>query len=218
MNDLKELIAKGHVTKTFDGSTLPADKIEAFLAFLHSTPASLNIQAIHYLVASTAEARARIAKSLVGGFEANAIKIESASHVLAFCTRMEVSDEHLAAVFDQEHADKKFPNDAQEQRWRDIVRGGLDMHIYDKRDLSHWLEKQTYLAMGMAMMAGAMLDIDVTPMEGFFAKSLDEEFGLREKGFTGTLLLAIGKRDPNDWILKVPKSRFPAAKIFTFLD
>jgi nitroreductase / dihydropteridine reductase len=134
------------------------------------------VQACHYLIARSPASRARIAKSMEGGFEANRIKIDTASHVIVFCTRMELPPEHLEAVFTQEHADRKFPDDEQEQRWRGIVRRGLDMHVFDKRDLSAWLEKQTYLALGITMMAAAAAEIDVTPMEGFFAKILDEEF------------------------------------------
>jgi nitroreductase / dihydropteridine reductase len=218
MIDLLQMARSGHVTKVFDGSVLSQDKVDVLLELLRSVPSSFNVQPCHYLVARSPAARARIAKSLKGGFEGNQVKIDTASHVIVFCTRMALSPEHVDAVFAQEQADRKFPDDEQEQRWRGIVRKGLDMHVYDKRDLSAWLEKQTYLALGIMMMAAAVADIDITPMEGFFTKTLDEEFGLPARGYTSTVLLSIGRRDPNDWILSVPKSRLPSVQLFTFLD
>jgi nitroreductase / dihydropteridine reductase len=218
MIDLDELSRSKHVTKVFDSTPLAQSKIDVLLEFLLSVPTSLNIQASHYFIAASAPSRSRIAKAMNGGFEANQVKIDTASHVIVFCTRMDVPREHLTKVFEREHADHKFPDDEQEQRWREIVLAGLDMHIHDKKDLSHWLEKQTYMALGMMMMAAAAVEVDATPMEGFCAKALDAELGLRERGLTSTVLLALGKQDPADWILKVLKSRLPRSQTFTFLD
>ena len=69
------------------------------------------------------------------------------------------------------------------------------------------MEKQTYLAVGVMLMAAEELGINAIPLEGFDSRSLDAELGLREKGFTTTLLLALGYRAESDFYYKTPKSR-----------
>jgi nitroreductase/dihydropteridine reductase len=125
---------------------------------------------------------------------------------------------HLDDVAAQEHNDGRFPNAEIESRWRDLVKGGLASHEYDSKDLSHWMEKQTYLALGIALMTAAELGIHALPMEGFHPKVLDEELGLREMGYTSTVLLALGRQSPNDYIIGKPKSRLPQDRFFTVLE
>jgi nitroreductase/dihydropteridine reductase len=82
--------------------------------------------------------------------------------------------------------------------------------------LLHWIEKQTYLTLGLTLMAAAELRINATP-QGFNSRTLDTEFGLREKGFTTKVLLALGDRDDCYFFAKAPKSRLPMKRHFTFL-
>ncbi len=212
------MIANGHATKLFDGSRIADDKIELLLRFLRSIPSSVNVQALHYVIAASPAARDRIARAMPGPLGLNVRKVTTASHVIVLCTRMSLPSSHLERVAAQEHADGKFQQPEQEQHWRAVVQGWLALHEYDCKDLNHWMEKQTYLALGMAMMAAAELGIDVSPMEGFDPRILDAELGLRERGFTSSLLLALGRRSPDDYNAGTPKSRLPAEELFTVLD
>jgi nitroreductase / dihydropteridine reductase len=217
MTDLLKLAEVSHLTKLFDGSVIPEDKISVLRAVLRSAPSSFNIQATHYVVAGSLAARTRIAKAVQNGFELNRPKILTASHVIVFCSRMSLPSAHMDAVAAQEHSDGRFPNADLESRWRDLVKGGLAAHEYDLKDLSHWIEKQTYLALGMALMTAAELGISALAMEGFSPKVLDTELGLREKGYTSTVLLALGGQSPDDYIIGTPKSRLPEERLFTVL-
>jgi nitroreductase/dihydropteridine reductase len=178
----------------------------------------LNIQGTHYVVAASVAARSRIAKAVGNGFELNHAKISTASHVIVFCSRMSLPSAHMEDVAAQEHDDGRFPNAEIESRWRKLVKGGLVAHEYDLKDLSTWIEKQTYLALGIALMAAAELGIHALPMEGFHPKVLDEELGLREIGYTSTVLLALGRQSSEDYIIGTPKSRLPEERLFTFLE
>ena len=77
------------------------------------------------------------------------------------------------------------------------------------------MEKQTYMALGMTMMAAAELGVDATPLEGFDRATVDEAFNLRETGYTTTVLLALGYPDPAK-VYTTPISRFHADRLFTF--
>jgi nitroreductase/dihydropteridine reductase len=62
------------------------------------------------------------------------------------------------------------------------------------------------------VMAAAEFEVGVPSMEGFYAPALDADFGLRECGFTSTMLPALGKRSSYDYVLGKPKSRYPLEK------
>ena len=217
--NLNELTESGHFTKVFDPARrIPEGTFDTLLKFIYSIPASVNAQSSHYIVAGTAESRARIANVMGAGFEFNVPKVENASHVIVFATRETLTNEYLDELHEKEIADGKFPDSSVADYWKGIVRMWIDLHRYDVKDLQHWMEKQTYLALGMSLMAAASLGIDAAPLEGFNSQTIDEELGLREKGFTTTVLLALGYRDDtSDFYAKTPKSRLPKTRHFTFL-
>jgi nitroreductase / dihydropteridine reductase len=215
MADLVALAKTSHLVKHFDGSIIPDEKIAVLRAVLHSAPSSFNIQATHYVIAGSAPARARIAKSVV---ELNEVKIRTASHVIVFASRMTLTDAHMNAVASQERADGRFPTAELETRWRELVKGGVVAHEEHLRDMPHWIEKQTYLALGIALMTAAELGIDALPMEGFDPDALDEELGLRGRSYRSTVLLALGRQSRSDYIINTPKSRLPEAQLFTVLE
>ncbi|MET8537314.1 isocitrate lyase/phosphoenolpyruvate mutase family protein [Streptomyces sp. NPDC005065] len=107
-------------------------------------------------------------------------------------TRADVPDSHLEAVFTKERADGRFPDPS-------------------KQEL-----EQTYMAVGLTMMAAAELGVEATPLEGFDPTSVDKAFKIRESGHTTTVLLALGYPDP-ERVYTTPISRFDADQLFTFI-
>jgi nitroreductase / dihydropteridine reductase len=215
MTDLLALAKTSHLVKHFDGSIIPDEKIDILRAVLLSAPSSFNIQATHYVIAASLAARSRIAKSVA---ELNEVKILTASHVIVFASRMALTKAHMDAVAAQEHADGRFPTAELETRWRELVNSGLVAHDEMLMDMPHWIEKQTYLALGIALMAAAELGIDALPMEGFDPNALDQELGLRAMGYKSTVLLALGRQSASDYIINSPKSRLPEKSVFSALD
>ena len=71
--------------------------------------------------------------------------------------------------------------------------------------------------MGSLLIGAAVLGIDACPMEGVDVKALDEEFSLREKGFTAIAVVSLGYRKDSDFNSKLPKSRFSEETIITIL-
>jgi nitroreductase/dihydropteridine reductase len=216
--NLAQLAESGHFTKVFDPSrTIPEAEFDLLVKFLYSIPQSCNVQSSHFIIAANQQTRARIAGALGEGFGINTPKLLNASHVIVFATRQNLSDEYLDELHAQEVADDKFPNEALENQWKAVVRGWVNLHRYDAKDLNHWMEKQTYLGLGMMLMAADEMGINAIPLEGFDSRSLDAELGLRERGFTASVLLALGYRAESDFYLKTPKSRLPMERHFTFL-
>ena len=77
------------------------------------------------------------------------------------------------------------------------------------------MEKQVYLAVGTLLLGAGALGIDACPMEGFDMRALDEELGLREKGLTSSVIVALGYRAADDFNARLPKSRMPLERIMT---
>ncbi|GAA2355198.1 hypothetical protein [Streptomyces violaceusniger] len=69
-----------------------------------------------------------------------------------------------------------------------MTRDFLNLRNYGYKDLNHWMEKQTYLAVGLTLMAVAELGVEATPLEGFDPISVDKAFKIRETGHSTTLL------------------------------
>jgi nitroreductase/dihydropteridine reductase len=214
--NLDKLMNK-HLTRYFDPDrTIPEDTLRQLLRFLRSTPSSVNVQPNHFYVLATPEGKERLADNLGERFQDNAEKVLNASHTIILTTRADVPDGHLDAVFTKEKADGRFPDPAKQERWESMTRDFLTLRTYGHKDLNHWMEKQTYLAVGLTMMAAAELGVEATPLEGFDPASVDKAFKIREAGHSTTVLLALGYPD-RERVYTNPISRFDADQLFTFV-
>ncbi|WP_313643808.1 oxygen-insensitive NAD(P)H nitroreductase, partial [Pseudomonas sp.] len=209
--DTVSLAKRRYTTKAYDAARkIPQATIDALLEQLRHSPSSVNSQPWHFVVADSAEGKARLAKATEGGFAYNTAKILDASHVIVFCTRTDMTEAHLDAVLEQEQADGRF-RDQQARAGQDQTRRGYaNLHRYDLKDLQHWMEKQTYLALGTALLGAAAHGLDATPIEGFDSKVMDAELGLREQGFSSVVVLSLGYRSEADFNAGLNKSRLPA--------
>lgn len=215
---LNDAVLSRHTVKAFEpGQTLPQNDIDTLLNVLQNSPSSVNSQPWHFVVASTAEGRAAIAKSTGGAFSYNEAKVLNASHVIALCMKSDLTEEHLQNVLEQEQKDGRFASEEAKAGQDKSRRGYVDMHRYELRDVPQWMEKQVYLALGGLLLGAAMLGIDATPMEGFDSRELDLALGLREKGLTSVVLVSLGVKSDKDFNASLPKSRLPRDEIFTFI-
>lgn len=213
--DLDKIMGK-HLTRAFDPNRAISEAtFNKFLAFLRSAPSSLNVQPWHFYVMSSAGSKQRLASSLGDMFEAgNRSKVVAASHAIIVTTRADLPDSHLQSVFAQENADGRFPEGEYRDKWQDSVHAFLGWRTYTFKDITHWMEKQTYMTVGLAMMAAAELGIEALPLEGFDPQTVDTEFKIREDGYTTTVLLALGYPDLTR-VSDKPISRLSADRIFT---
>lgn len=216
--ELVSLAKRRYTTKAFDASRkIPQESIDVLLEQLRFSPSSVNSQPWHFVVASTNEGKTRIAKGTEGAFAYNAPKVLKASHVIVLCSRNDMTEDHLQALLEQEAHDGRFHSEDAKTAQDNTRRAYVELHRYEQKDLQHWIEKQTYLALGTLLLGAAALGLDATPMEGFDFKKLDDELGLRRQGLTSLVLVALGYRDEDDFNARLPKSRLSAEKLFTYL-
>lgn len=217
-HDIAYYAKKRHTTKAFNpNKKISHTDIEKIKEILRYAPSSVNAQPWHFIVASTEEGKKRIAKSAEGMYSFNKNSILNASHVIVFCTKLELNEEYLLKVLKQEETDNRFKTNP---AFKEMMHGARNMfiniHKHDYKDLQHWMDKQVYLNIGAFLLGVATLGIDAAPMEGVDIKILDEELGLREKGYTGLVVIPIGYHDSeNDYNVKLEKSRLPYSEILT---
>jgi nitroreductase/dihydropteridine reductase len=217
LNDILASARARYSTKAFDPTRqIPAAQIEQLRELLRLAPSSINVQPWHFVVAASESGKARIARATQDAHAYNTAKILNASHVFVLCTRHTLTDAHLDAVVEQEARDGRFADPQARQTWRnEVIFGYADLHRYTLRDAPAWMEKQTYLALGTLLRGAAELQLDAAPLEGFDSAALDRELGLREQGFTSTVLVCLGYHGEHDFNVRLNKSRLPAAALFT---
>ncbi len=218
--NLTEILNWRYSAKEFDPTRKISDQdFEQLKALLRMSPSSTNIQPWHFIIASTEEGKQRITKGTQGFFQFNEPKVKDASHVVVFCARTDADKNYMQHLLDQEEKDGRYPNDEIKQMVFGARNIFADIHRYDLKDLQHWMEKQVYLNIGNFLLGTAMMGIDALPMEGLDFKQIDEEFGLREKGFTAITAISLGYRTDTDFNTpdKTPKSRLPESEIFSIL-
>ncbi|MEM7618331.1 MAG: oxygen-insensitive NAD(P)H nitroreductase [Pseudomonadota bacterium] len=216
--DITHYAKTRHTAKAYDTSKkISAEDIEKIKELLRYSASSTNAQPWHFILASSDEAKERIAKANEAMYPFNNPSILASSHVVLFCSRLTMDDDHLAKVLEQEEADGRFAADPAFKEQMDGARKFfINIHKHDYKDVQHWMDKQVYLNIGQFLLGVATLGIDATPMEGIDIKSIDEEFGLREKGYTSLVAVTLGYHDEEkDFNSKLPKSRLTYNEILT---
>ena len=217
--DIARIAMSRHACKAYDPTRkIPAAQVEQLITLLHYSPSSVNSQPWHFIVASSEEAKHRIAKAAsVGMFANNEAKILNASHVVVFCARTSVDDAHLAAVIEQEDRDGRFRKPESKEIQKNSRNFYVGLHRTELNDAQHWMEKQVYLALGTLLLGAATLEIDATPIEGFDTRIVDEEFGLAAKGLKCVVIATLGYHGADDFNADLPKSRLPLETVVSRL-
>ncbi|ONI40340.1 NAD(P)H nitroreductase [Candidatus Epulonipiscium fishelsonii] len=212
--DILNVLKTRYSTKEFDNTkTLTEKQVSEIEDLLQLSPSSTNIQPWHFVIATTNEGKKRITKATQGFFSFNKSKVLDASAVIIFASQTDLTEGHLQKVLEKEDKDGRFS----QKKFKEQNHGArsifANMHKFDYKDFQHWADKQVYLNLGNFLLGVAALGLDAIPMEGLDLKILDEEFGLREKGFTSSIVVAIGYHKDSDFNKDLPKSRLSKSEI-----
>jgi len=207
-----------HATKAFDKNLKINEKtFEQLRTLLRFSPSSVNSQPWHYVIASTDEGKQRVASATSADYPYNESKILNASHVVVFCSRTSLDESYLKQILEQEDRDGRFANPEAKQGQHTGRSFYANLHRFELKDTQHWMEKQIYLSLGTLLLGAATLEVDACPIEGFDHRIMDEALGLREKGLTSIVVVALGYHSDEDFNAALPKSRLPAEQIFTHI-
>lgn len=181
---------------------------------LQMCPSSNNLQAWHFVIATTEEGKSRIAKSTEGKHVANKQKILDAPVVIVFATKIQIDDEYLEHLVEKAVEDGRL-NSENKVRGNNIRKEYINLHKYEYKDETHWLEKQLYLNLGSFLLGVATMGIDAIAMEGVDTSVLNEELGLIDKGVSACVVVALGYRAEDDFNAKLNKTRLDKEKIIS---
>ena len=94
--DLLNISKTRYTTKAYDPSKkIPQQQFDRLIQILRLAPSSINIQPWHFFIIENDQAKQRISKSLVGKYAYNAPKILDSSHSILFCTKADITENHL---------------------------------------------------------------------------------------------------------------------------
>ena len=216
--DLLNVSKTRYTTKAYDPiRKIPKEQVARLLEILRLTPSSINIQPWHFFIADHQAAKERIAKALVGKYAYNAPKVLDSSHTILFCTKADISEQHLDNLLTQDDISGRFKDAKARQGQKDSRSGYVDYYRNEKGDIQRWAENQTFIALGQILLAAGIEGIDATPIGGFDEQIINDELQLTEKGLIPSVLLTLGYRSENDFNAQLPKSRLDKEQIFTQL-
>ncbi len=142
-------------------------------------------------------------------------QVSTCSHILIICIDTAFGEDDIDAYFDRE---KQIRGVSEEIVGK--FRQQLKV-VYSKKtqkEIEDSAVYQAYIALGTLMTVCAEQGIDSCPMEGFNAKKLDEQLGLKNKNLRSVLLLPVGFRAEDDFMRKMKKVRKPLNEVIIELD
>lgn len=200
-----------YATKKMDPSKpVSEDKLAQIVEAIQLAPTSSGTQPFELFVVTNPETRAEIRKVAW-----DQSPITDGSHLLVFAAWDNYTAERIDAVTAQ-MTEERGELPALNAYYENLK------SIYLPRDADANFEhaaRQAYIALGLAMVAAAELEVDCTPMEGFDPAKVDDILGLKERGLRSVVLLPLGHRQEGaDWLLPMKKVRKPLSEMVTRVD
>lgn len=213
--NIAELVRSRHTCKAYDPQRpLSEEQLAQLQEILRYSPSSVNSQPWHFFLITSVEGKAKLVPTLT---EHNMEKVRSAPLTVVIATRTELDDEHLTALLEQEAADGRFASDEAKKGQDGGRRYYVGLNSTSVQKQQEWMARQAYIALGFLLMGAATLELDATPIEGFFPEKLDAALGLTERGLKSVVVASIGYGSEQDFNAALPKSRLPAEQLITRL-
>lgn len=205
---LIEALKWRYATKQMTGEKIDQSDVDLILEAARLAPTSAGLQPYHIISISNQALKEQIAPIAFGQPQ-----ITQSSHLLVFTAWDTISDEQIDQRYDAMNALRNLPS----EKTKDTVDGLKQLFsTFTEEQQYHHTAKQAHIGLGVAVAAAAELGIDATPMEGFDKDGLDAFLGLKQKGLKSVVLLALGRRNPEqDWLIKLEKYRVPREEFVT---
>lgn len=214
--NIAELVRSRHTCKAYDPQRpLSEEQLAQLQEILRYSPSSVNSQPWHFFLITSVEGKAKLVPTLT---EHNMEKVRSAPLTVVIATKTELDDAHLQGLLAQEDLDGRFGGNEEAKKGADGARRyyvGLNSTSAQKQQ--EWMARQAYIALGFLLMGAATLELDATPIEGFFPEKLDAALGLTELGLKSVVVASVGYGSEQDFNAALPKSRLPAEQVLTRL-
>ena len=206
--NLLETLNWRYATKRMNGTKVPQEKVDNILEAIRLAPTSFGLQAFKVIVIEDTALREQIFNNAC-----QQPQIKEASHVLVFAANKKITQELVDKfIFDVATA-RNIPVENL-IGYKDMLAGVV---AGDSAQNFGWTARQTYIALGVGLVAAAEEGVDATPMEGFSTEALDGILGLAEQNLGSTIIMTLGYRDvANDYLASATKVRKSKSDLFIF--
>ena len=198
-----------HAAKRYNGQKVEQDKIDFILEAIQLSASSAGLQPYSVYVVSNPEVKKKLQAASY-----NQAQIAESSHLLVFASWTKTTQQHIDDYFANIVVTRNAAPESVEA-FKNQLTDSINAKSEAEQKL--WNAKQTYIALGSALVAAAELEVDATPMEGFVPEQYNEILGLNEKGLTASVIMAIGYRSEEDWLAPLAKVRRDKELLFEFV-
>lgn len=211
MSTIKSALHWRYATKRYD-STHQFDEsiLDEILESIRLAPTSLGLQPFKVYVITDSEVKSQLSPACF-----NQPQIMESNIVVVFAAITELTttdiDKHIHRIANT----RQIPVESLEGFQRSISNFTGNK---DQQQIKDWAAKQTYIALGFALLSAAQHRIDSTPMEGFNASEVDRILHLDSQKLHSTVILTLGKRNEDtDGLANAAKVRKNPEEMFVYL-
>lgn len=196
-----------YATKKMNGEKIPQDKLERILEATRLAPSSYGLTPYNVIVVEDQELKEKLVPACYGQTQ-----LKDSSAVLVFATWDTIDENAVVEYINTIAEQRNIPVDVLED-FKGMMVGTITNMTDEQKKI--WAQKQTYIGLGVSLVASAVEEVDSTPMEGFVPSKVDEVLGLKELGLSSTLVLTLGYRDTEgDSLSTMKKVRRNNDKLF----
>ncbi len=197
-----------YATKRMTGEKISGEDLDTIIEAIRLSPSAYGLQPFRVTVTDNQALIDEIFEK-----SCQQIVVKQCSHLLIFKSRKKLDETYVEGYLSEL---KRVRNATDEyiDSYREKIRKVIDNPAINKFS---WMIRQTYIALGFAMVAAAELGIDSTPIEGFNTQAMNELLGLNTDNEEAVVLLTLGYRDTDeDHLARQPKIRKPKNELIDF--
>ena len=189
-----------YAVKRMNGNKIPEATLNTILEATKLAPSSFGLTPYNIIVIEDEATRKKLQPHFY-----NQPQVGESSALVIFATWNSITEKEVAAYMQEIAEERGVPVDSLND-FASYINGSIKNLTAEQ--LQIWAAKQTYIALGFALVAAATEEIDATPMEGFKPDAVDEALGLKELGLHSAVAVTLGYRDAaNDYLSGAKKVR-----------
>jgi nitroreductase len=195
-----------YAVKRMNGNKIPEATMNTILEATKLAPSSFGLTPYNIIVIEDEETRKKLQPHFY-----NQPQVGESSALVIFATWNSITEKEVAAYMQEIAEERGVPVESLND-FAGYINGSIKNLTAEQ--LQIWAAKQTYIALGFALVAAATEEIDATPMEGFKPDAVDEALGLKELGLHSSVAVTLGYRDAaNDYLSGAKKVRRASEKL-----
>jgi nitroreductase len=195
-----------YAVKRMNGNKIPEATMNTILEATKLAPSSFGLTPYNIIVIEDEETRKKLQPHFY-----NQPQVGESSALVIFATWNSITEKEVGEYMQEIAEERGVPVESLND-FASYINGSIKNLTAEQ--LQIWAAKQTYIALGFALVAAATEEIDATPMEGFKPDAVDEALGLKELGLHSAVAVTLGYRDAaNDYLSGAKKVRRASEKL-----